>query len=62
MTKRIVTGVGLLGLLTFALVMGGWVFNLLFMGALCMCVFEFSGPSKMPATGRSSGRYGPAWP
>ena len=41
MTKRIVTGVGLLGLLTFALVMGGWVFNLLFMGALCMCVFEF---------------------
>ena len=41
MTKRIVTGVGLLGLLVFALVMGGWVFNLLFMGALCMCVFEF---------------------
>ena len=40
MTKRILTGLGLLGLLIFALVMGGWVFNLLFMGALCMCVYE----------------------
>ncbi len=41
MTKRILTGLGLLALLVFALAMGGWVFNLLFMGALCMCVFEF---------------------
>ena len=40
MTKRILTGLGLVALLAFALVMGGWVFNLLFMGALCMCVYE----------------------
>ena len=41
MTKRILTGIALLGLLVFALVTGGWVFNVLFMGSLCMCVFEF---------------------
>ena len=40
MIKRIITGLGLLGLLVFALVMGGWVFSILFMGSLCMCVFE----------------------
>ncbi len=40
MTKRILTGVGLIALLTFALYMGGWVFAVLCTAAICLTVFE----------------------
>ncbi len=41
MVKRVLTGLGLLGLLAFAVAMGGWVFSVLFMASICLCVFEF---------------------
>ena len=40
MLTRILTGVGLIALLTFAVVMGGWVFAVLFMISLGLCIFE----------------------
>ncbi len=40
MTTRIVTGAALLVVLAFAVIMGSWVFAVLFMAALCMCVYE----------------------
>ncbi len=40
MMTRILTGVGLLALLGFAVYMGGWVFSVLFIVSMCMCIFE----------------------
>ena len=40
MTVRIITGVALLALLCFAVYMGTWIFAVLFMISLCMCVYE----------------------
>lgn len=40
MTTRIITGVGLLALLLFALYMGGWVFAVLWTGAVCIALWE----------------------
>lgn len=40
MTTRIITGVGLLGLLMLALYAGGWVFAVLWTGAVCIALWE----------------------
>ena len=40
MMTRILTGVGLVMLLAFAVSMGGWVFSVLFMISLCLCIYE----------------------
>ena len=40
MMTRVLTGVGLVMLLAFAVTMGGWVFSVLFMISLCLCIFE----------------------
>lgn len=40
MTTRIVTGAGLLALLFFALWMGGWVFAVLWIGAVMVAMYE----------------------
>ena len=40
MTGRILTGIGLVLLLAFAVYMGGWVFSVLFMASICLCIFE----------------------
>lgn len=40
MITRIVTGVCLLALLIFALVMGGWVFSVLYMLTICLAMYE----------------------
>lgn len=40
MTTRILTGVGLVALLAFAVYMGGWVFSVLFMASLVLAIYE----------------------
>ncbi len=40
MMTRIFTGAGLLALLLFALFMGGWVFSVLWIAALCLAMYE----------------------
>ncbi len=40
MTTRIITGVGLLALLFLALYLGGWVFAVLWTGAVCIALWE----------------------
>lgn len=40
MSARIITGVGLLGLLIVALYFGGWVFSLLWIACVCIALYE----------------------
>ncbi len=40
MIVRTLTGIGLVLLLAFAVTMGGWVFSVLFMASICLCIFE----------------------
>ncbi|MGI6726227.1 MAG: phosphatidate cytidylyltransferase [Christensenellales bacterium] len=40
MSARIITGVGLLGLLFVALYFGGWVFSLLWIACVCIALYE----------------------
>ena len=40
MMTRIITGVCLVALLIFALVMGGWVFSVLYMLTICLAMYE----------------------
>lgn len=40
MLKRTIAGAGLIALLIFAVYFGGWVFALLFMGTICLCLSE----------------------
>jgi phosphatidate cytidylyltransferase len=40
MKNRTTTGAGLIALLLFALYMGGWVFAVLYMAAVCLALFE----------------------
>ena len=56
MTTRILTGVALLALLVFAVVMGGWVFSVLFMASICICVYE------VYRAMRNAGRHPVEWP
>ena len=40
MSARIITGMGLLGLLIVALYFGGWVFSLLWIACVCIALYE----------------------
>lgn len=40
MITRIITGLCLIALLVFALVMGGWVFSILYMLTICLAMYE----------------------
>ena len=56
MTKRVLTGIALLLLLGFAVYMGDWVFSILFMVAICMCIFEVFRAMK------NAGKHPAEWP